>query len=174
MSRARNCLTSIAFLAASCGVASAELSSFIVHSDGTACWYRAYTEQHLRDHPQQNVTSLSFTLTYQEPDEFGLEEFVFRLDASLRDGRQGTAVGPCAVEGLELWCGVECDGGGIYVSAREGRRVLIDLARTGRIAMSYDCGSEDFESGFSLDAGLDDKQFLLSDLLPQFCMPAEY
>lgn len=78
------------------------------------------------------------------------------------------------MEGLELWCGVECDGGGIYVSQRERIRVLIDLQRVGQIAMTSGCGGEDFESGFSLGAGLDDKQFLLSDLSPQFCMPAEY
>ena len=152
-----------------------ELDAFVDARDGaTTCWSRAYDGRHMAAHPDQQVTAMDLAVTYMAESNIGPAQYVFRLEAQMRDGRRGEAIGPCMADGDQMWCGVECDGGGVYVSTRSGGNVVVDLERRGAIWMSTGCGEENFEEGFSLQSGLDDKQFLLSELLPQFCMPAEY
>lgn len=166
---------SAAFALCSVSIMAGELDAFVAAQDGAStCWSRAYTPQHMADHPDQQVAAMSLAVTFMGETEINPAQYVFRLEAYMRDGTGGQAVGPCSAEGDEMWCGVECDGGGIYVSSRSGGNVLVDLERRGSIWMSTGCGEDNFEEGFSLESGIDDKQFLLSELLPQFCMPAEY
>ncbi|SEQ53958.1 hypothetical protein SAMN05428969_3439 [Devosia sp. YR412] len=166
---------STAFALFSLSVMAGELDSFVAASDGaTNCWSRAYDAKHMAAHPDQQVVAMDLAVTFMAQSDIGPEQYVFRLEATMRDGTQGQAVGPCMADGNEMWCGVECDGGGVYVSTRSGGNVLVDLERRGSIWMSTSCGDENFDEGFSLDSGRDDKQFLLSQLLPQFCLPAEY
>jgi hypothetical protein len=70
-----------------------------------------------------------------------------------------------------MFCGVDCDGGGVFVKLRNADQMLVDLERKGTIAMSYSCGEEE---GFPLQSGRDDKTFLLTRMLPQFCMPPQW
>ena len=71
-----------------------------------------------------------------------------------------------------MWCGVECDGGGIYVEARADGDVLVDLETHGYIRMSGSCGSSD-ENGISaLESGKDDKLFLLRPTDAKACKAA--
>lgn len=79
--------------------------------------------------------------------------------------------GPCMPRGGKMWCGVECDGGSVLISTRNGGDILVDLAAVGGIAMSMSCGEEDFEQGFMLEPGADDKTFLLHALPAQICEP---
>ena len=164
-----------AFALCSISVMAGELDGFVAASDGaSSCWSRAYDARHLAAHPDQRVAAISLAVTFMAETEINPEQYVFRLEADMRDGTHGEAVGPCMADGKQMWCGVECDGGGVYVSSRSGGNVLIDLERRGAIWMSTSCGDENFDEGFSLESGIDDKQFLLTPLLPQFCMPAEY
>lgn len=164
-----------AFALFSVGVLAGELDDFVAATDGaTTCWSRAYDRQHLASHPDQQVTAMDLAVTYMAESHVSAAQYVFRLEVDMRDGSHGEAVGPCMADGNDIWCGVECDGGGVYVSTGSSDSVIVDLERRGAIWMSTSCGEENFDEGFSLEAGLDDKQFRLDELLPQFCMPAEY
>lgn len=171
----RSLFLPIAMALFSSSVAAAELNAFLASKTlDSACWSRDYTAQHLADHPHQQVVSMDLAITYLPANEYALAQHVFRLEARLRDGRKGVAIGPCSNDGRDIWCGVECDGGGIHLTSRSQNRVLVDLERVGSIAMSYSCGDEDTGAGFALESGIDDKQFLLTEGLPQFCLPVEY
>ena len=71
-----------------------------------------------------------------------------------------------------MWCGVECDGGGVVVRQRSGGKLLVDLAATGRIRLSDSC-AEDDEEGIELLPGKDDKTFLLEKSAASQCPPPE-
>jgi hypothetical protein len=59
-----------------------------------------------------------------------------------------------------IWCGVDCDGGGINVEARKDGNEL--LVRLNRIRVSSECGGADDESSsFDIEGGADDKVFLI-------------
>lgn len=164
-----------ALILSTLSVAAGELDAFVQARDGaTACWSRSYSAQHLREHPHQQVTAMDLTVTYMEETAMSPDQYVFRLEAQLRDGTEGYAVGPCMAQGGKMWCGVECDGGGVLVSNRNGGDILVDLAAVGAIAMSTSCGEDDFDSGFSLQSGIDDKTFLLHPQPVQICEPARY
>lgn len=153
-------------------VAAGELDAFVRAQDGaTNCWSRDYTAQHLREHPLQQVTAMDFTVTFMRQSARNPEQYVFRLQAELRDGTAGYAEGPCMSSDGKMWCGVECDGGGVFISTRNGGDILVDLAAIGGIAMSMSCGEEDFKQGFTLEPGADDKTFLLHALPAQICEP---
>lgn len=159
----------------SVSVMAGELDAFVASTDGaSSCWMRAYDARHLAAHPNQQVTAMDLAVTYTAETDINPAQFVFWLDVDMRDGSHGQASGPCMADGDQMWCGVECDGGGIYVANRSGGKVLVDLERRGSISMTSSCGEENFEDGFALQSGLDDRQFLLTALLPQFCEPTTF
>lgn len=163
-----------AFVLSSISVMAYELDAFVAAQDGAAtCWSRYYDARHLNAHPDQQVTGMELAVTFAGETASSSQQYVFHLMTWLRDGIIGEAHGSCMPDGQDMWCGVECDGGGIYVSTRSGGDVVVDLQRTGAIWMSSKCGEENFEDGFSLQAGIDDRQFRLTRLEPQFCMPVE-
>ena len=150
-----------------------ELDAFVAAEDGAlSCWSRVYDADHLASHPDQMVSAMTFGVSYMaETSEFG-EQYSFWLEASLRDGARGYTTGPCNAYDGKMWCGVECDGGGIYVEARADGDVLIDLETHGYIRMSGSCGSSD-ENGISgLESGKDDKLFLLQPTASKACKAA--
>jgi hypothetical protein len=153
----------VSILALSAGaVAAAELADFIPAADGaTACWQRIYDETHLAAHPDQQVTAMTFALTYEVFEQAQDGMHLFGLDVALRDGRKGTTSGSCSVHEGEVRCGVECDGGGLALDLREDGAVLADLEAYGYISMESECGSDGEMESFPLEPGLDDKQFLL-------------
>lgn len=154
-------------------VSAGELDDFVAAEDGAvSCWSRTYDDAHLADHPDQMVSALTFGVSYAaETSEFA-EQYSFWLEATLRDGASGYTTGPCNAYDGKMWCGVECDGGGIYVEARADGDVLVDLETHGYIRMSGSCGSSD-ENGISaLESGKDDKLFLLQPTDAKACKAA--
>jgi len=139
------------------------------------CFARDYDETHLKAHPVQRVQSIGLRLAYyaHDPDEYyprGQRNYYFELSAVLRnDGRELSTGGECVPtsDGSNVWCGVECDGGGVLIrrAASKGE-ILIDLESTGRIRMSEGC---DDEAGIDLEPGSDDKVFLLSEMPASSC-----
>jgi hypothetical protein len=175
MNRTRSIFLSTAFAMFSLSAVAGELDSFVAASDGaTACWSRQYDAAHMTAHPDQKVAAMSLAVTYWDETAINPSQYVFRLEADLRDGTHGTAIGPCSADGNKMWCGVECDGGGVLVSNRSGGDVLIDLEAIGNIAMTSGCAEEILDEGFALQSGRDDKQFLLHALPPRQCIPAQY
>lgn len=150
-----------------------ELDDFVAAEDGAlSCWSRSYDAEHLASHPDQMVSAMTFGVSYMaETSEFA-EQYSFWLEATLRDGARGYTTGPCNAYEGKMWCGVECDGGGIYVEARADGDVLVDLETHGYIRMSGSCGSSD-ENGISaLESGKDDKLFLLQATSAKACKAA--
>lgn len=158
-----------------------ELANFIPPQAGArACFGRVYDAAHLKNHPKQQVTEMQFRIAYyiHDPDEFaakGQRNYYFQILARLRDAQQGkplTAMGECSVadDGKSIFCGVDCDGGGVIVKRNGADKVLVDLEALGRLRMTLDCG-EDEADAFELTPGADDKRFLLSKM-PQAECPA--
>lgn len=156
-----------------------ELAKLVPPRDGErACFSRAYDAKHLQAHPDQKVARIDFTLSYyiHEPDEYwpqGQRNYYFRLQAELRDrkaSRPLSAAGECSpsADGKGIWCGVECDGGGVVIERRDGGKLLVDLEATGRIRMTEGCDGEE-EDSVDLVPGKDDKTFLLAPLAAAQC-----
>lgn len=147
-----------------------------------ACWARTYDRKHLDAHPHQKVTEMRFRLAYHvfPPDRYfpkGQRNYYFELQARLRGhsgGKPLEASGECSPteDGKGIWCGVECDGGGVMISRRDGGKLLVDLQSTGRIRMTEGCDESD-EDGIDLEPGRDDRAFLLSPVEAAECPPYE-
>lgn len=155
------------------------LATFVApEKNSRACFRRQYDEAHLKDHAKQKVTEMEFRLAYyiHVPDDAfpkGQRNYYFELLAKLRGQKQAkplTASGECTVAdgGQQIFCGVECDGGGVTVKHAGDGRILVDLQSIGRLRMTLDCG-EDEENSVELTPGADDKRFLLSRLLDAEC-----
>jgi hypothetical protein len=149
-------------------VAAEELSSFVAAQDGAReCWSRLYSAEHLAEHPDQLVTAMHFTM------QFAGDFHYFQLDADLRGGQSGRATGGCYEYEGAVSCGVECDGGGVHLSHGADGKIVLDLTDYGYIRMTDSCG-EDEAGGFALEAGKDDKQFLLSPAIGKACKPLDW
>ena len=141
-----------------------------------ACWRRTYTSDHLAAHPDQLVTDMEFRLAYQVYGaEQGFDEpaygHPFQLLVSRRgDGRRLEAVGECIPQpNGRIFCGVECDGGGLYLHERAQGKVLVGFEGMWGIALS-ECGTDPEEGyGEPLLPGKDDKEFLLSPVKDAAC-----
>ncbi|MGB3338384.1 MAG: hypothetical protein WBA73_14515 [Devosia sp.] len=152
-------------------VAAEELSSFVAAQEGAqSCWSRQYSAEHLAAHPNQLVTAMRFTIRFDEIVNDNPDFYSFRLEADLRGGQSGRALGYCSEFERQVSCSVECDGGGVAVSHAADGKVLLDLTKHGYIRMADSCGSGELE-GFGLEAGPDDKQFLLSPVTGKGCKP---
>lgn len=151
-------------------VAAEELSDLVESTEGAqTCWSREYSAEHLAAHPDQFVTAMHFTLRFDELVNDNPDFYSFRLETELRGGQSGRADGYCWENGDAVTCGVECDGGAVVLT-RNGDKLLLDLERHGYIRMTGSCGSEELD-GFSLESGIDDKQFLLSEVTGKACKP---
>ena len=144
-----------------------------------ACFSRSYDARHLQTHPDQTVTHMDLRLAYSEElsDARRGPVYDFQLLVRFRgrsDRRPLSAAGECTPsnDGKSMWCGVECDGGGVVVRQRSGGKLLVDLAATGRIRLSDAC-AEDDEEGIELLPGKDDKTFLLEKSAASQCPPPE-
>lgn len=154
-----------------------ELANFLEPEAGKRiCYARIYTPEHLAKHPKQKVTEIGFRLAYYRfpPDEFypqGQRNYYFALTARRKgSARQLTARGECGPNGNSIGCGVECDGGGVSVTRRPGDKILVSLGKGGWIRMTEGCGDEE-ENAVNLEAGEDDREFLLSRLPDSACPP---
>jgi hypothetical protein len=129
------------------------------------CYSRRYDAAHLNSHPKQKVTEIQFRLAYyrHDPDENtpeGQRNYYFEVLARLRgQGKQLTSIGECTLYGGKISCGVDCDGGGFVLTNRPPDKVLLGLSENGRLRMTDGCDEED---SIDLEAGADDREFLLT------------
>jgi hypothetical protein len=147
------------------------LEEFVSKHDGaTSCWQRIYSQTHLSEHPDQQVAAMTLGLIQKAGDNAEEDGVVlFGLSASLRDGTNGETSGICAREADgAVRCGVECDGGGVMIERRDGANLLADLESTGFIRMESACGGGE-NTSFSINSGIDDKQFLLQRVEAKLC-----
>ena len=130
--------------------------------DSEACWERVYSRDHLKSHPEQQVTAIRFSLAYRQYEADLPAEYYFDLDATTRSHPRPMGNGGlCSMGDNGAVCGIDCDGGGVVV--RPGKKdgtILVDLEAFGYISLSSGCGAEEGEF-FSLEAEPDDKVFLL-------------
>jgi hypothetical protein len=150
-----------------------ELSELVPEKDGAvACWSRLYDAAHLKEHPDQQVEAMAFSISYAaETAEFA-EQYSFLIEARMRNGDVGYNTGPCYENEGSISCGVECDGGYVMVRpASDDGSMMLDLETSGFIWLSGGCGVDDpdGDGGFALESGKDDKQFLLRPMPAGTC-----
>ncbi len=142
-----------------------------------SCFLRRYDAAHLKAHSKQRVETIGMCVTVDrmEPEEKGDPvRYIYNFDfAAKLKGRAGvlTTGGECGFSHMPLeeqkrisskpiWCGVDCDGGGITVEPRKDGAEL--LVRLERIRVASECGGGDDESkAIDLTGGADDKVFLV-------------
>lgn len=141
------------------------------------CFIRRYDAAHLKGHPRQRVEAIGFCANVERiPPEEKNEPVRYRYNFDFAVKLKGrakvaTTGGECGfsymppeeqkrISSEPLWCGVDCDGGGITLEPRkEGVELLMRLER---IRVSSECGGADDESSsFDLTGGADDKVFLM-------------
>jgi len=130
------------------------------------CFRRVYDAKHLKAHPQQTVTEMEFRLAYHKfpADDFypqGQRNYYFDLLVKRR-GHASTASGggECAPQGDRIFCGVECDGGGLYLEPT-GNGIKLSFGGMWGIRLSEGCDGSD-EGNTELTPGADDKAFRLT------------
>lgn len=139
-----------------------------------ACFVRTYDAAHLAKHPEQKVTVMKLLVTGEASPEDDVEyraqghltQYSFRLGLRFRNrsgayDSSGSCGYPRAAEltpdKLQLFCGVDCDGGGITVEmANNDKSTLIRLES---IRIWRDNKPDD--EGFTISGGADDRVFRL-------------
>ena len=154
-----------------------------VNSKSYACFVRRYDAEHLAQHPLQKVSVMKLLITAEkDPDDPSLE-YSFRLGVNYRDrpgdfdssgdcGHAPTVRAPeppdSLTAGIDFFCGVDCDGGGISVNlANNDNALMVKLDRM-RIWKSTD--SDDAPHRF-MEGGADDKVFRLDRVSLDECRP---
>ena len=139
--------------------------------DAHICYTRFYSPDHLARHPAQTVTEVAFRLAYyrHDPDEYfpkGQRNYYFAMLARLRGSdTMLAAYGECAPVGDGISCGIDDDGGGVLITRRGPRELLVSLVEFGRLRMDgYGEGG-----GVVLEPGEDDQQFLLAKIDDTAC-----
>lgn len=150
------------------------VSGVTANDKSYACFVRHYDAAHLARHPQQKVTVMKLLITgegkpadAEEMKEKGpLTNYSFRLGLRFRHrGGNFDSSGACGhpraaeetPDKLQLFCGVDCDGGGISIEmANNDKSTLIRLTRI-RI---WQNNKPDDES-IDLSGGADDRVFRL-------------
>jgi hypothetical protein len=108
------------------------------------CYSRIYDAEHLRANPRQTVSALALQLTYgkhpaSEGEANAPAGHYFKLVAKLRKNAKVLAAnGECTVRKDQVWCGAECDGGGIYLDI-SGDVSTIMMKLDDRLRMSELC-----------------------------------
>ena len=146
--------------------------------EARACFVRQYTQDHLKAHPAQTVAAMEFRLTWHvfavEEGAEPFSDYQFHLGVRKRGAKKElTAGGPCMEQGGKIFCGVECDGGGVFVTKREDGSLTVSFDDMWGIRMSDSCGEEEAseETGVEFKPGKDDKVFRL-DPVPASQCPA--
>lgn len=129
-----------------------------------ACYSRTYDAKHLAAHPDQKVTAMELRLvlrTIGSADD-SAQGHLFQMRVKTRGSKETmTGIGPCMVEGGKVFCGIECDGGGVFVKKREDGALLVSFDDMWGIRLADDCGEGEEEDSASLTPGKDDKAFRL-------------
>ena len=106
---------------------------------GYACFVRRYDAAHMAQHPLQKVTVMKLLITAEMVPDDKVLEYSFRLGVNFRDrpgdfdssgdcGHAAVTKVPDNAEtvipaGVDISCGVDCDGGGVDRQPRQQRRV---------------------------------------------------
>ena len=154
-------------------------------TDVLGCFVRTYDEAHLAKHPDQLVTAVKLHIYHPPPDE-ARDATWMKMEVKVR-GRNVilTTSGICRKEKPPntwqrshlkhlpppdaLWCGVECDGGGIGVASR-GDHAMMYLGGIRMSVKSYSC---DGESDEVLLGNKDDHVFRLDRVNERACAGIE-
>ncbi|MHA6298810.1 hypothetical protein [Devosia sp. CAU 1758] len=151
-------------------VLAAELTEFVPAEDGAAaCWQRVYDGEHLAAHPDQQVTAMTLSMSFEKYDAADSGMHYFAVDVALRDGRRGTTAGGCWVYDGAARCGVDCDGGGMELALDGTGNLLADLDAYGYMRVESECGGGEEAETFELLPGIDDKLFLLHRAEAKVC-----
>ena len=143
------------------------LADILAPKPGTQiCHSRHYDSAHMKAHPRQLVTDITFRLAYHrfDADENypqGQRNYYFQLLAKKKGNtRTLTASGECFVHENRIFCGVECDGGGLYMKKDGAKSLVLSFGDMWGIRMSDGCGEAE-ESTVMLEPGADDRAFRL-------------
>ena len=151
-------------------VSAAMLTDFVPAEDGAAaCWQRIYDAGHLAAHPDQQVTAMTLSMSFDKYDAADPGLHYFALDVTLRDGRMGQTAGGCWVYDGAVRCGVDCDGGGLELSLDGSGNLRADLEAYGYVRIESECGGGEEADTFELLPGIDDKLFLLHRAEAKVC-----
>lgn len=169
-------LTAAPALAASGnGPETAAVARIIAPAPGAKlCYRRVYDKAHLREHPRQKVTELTFLLRVAGYDAQGNNvrdkphHIAFKFALSVRrrgDSKLMATAGDCS--GAErAMCAVDCDGGAAFIEKpASGDGLILKLEGEG-IAFGNDC---DTTRGVFLPPGEDDRAFLLDKAPLETC-----
>ncbi len=132
------------------------------------CFARTYDATHLKAHPKQTVSHIEFRLAYyrHDPDDGypeGQRNYYFDLRAK-RKGSDDMAStgGECNSNEGGIFCGVDCDGGGVLLKG-DANAVTLSFGDKWGISMTNECGGGE-GSGPDLLPGADDKEFKLTTI----------
>jgi hypothetical protein len=142
-----------------------------------ACYVRSYDAAHLRAHPHQRITTMTFLLAvkpYDPPVKSGRPEdrvyYTFDMTVLRRgDKRRLYTAGDC-MGGEGIFCAVDCDGGGVALDKLPPAGALVVRLNKDGIRMFHDC---DEEEGVLVTGGQDDKVFRLSKAPDKDCPTME-
>ena len=150
-----------------------------------ACFIRRYDAAHMAQHPLQKVTVMKLLVTAEMVPDDKVLEYSFRLGVNFRD-RPGDfdSSGDCGhaavtkvshnaetviPAGVDISCGVDCDGGGVTVSLANNNASLIvkplDRILIWKGIFFYDTATTEINSG------ADDKVFRLDRTKLDECTP---
>jgi hypothetical protein len=151
---------------------------------GYACFVRRYDAAHMAQHPLQKVTVMKLLISAEMVPDDKVLEYSFRLGVNFRD-RPGDfdSSGDCGhaaaakvpddagtiPSGVDISCGVDCDGGGVTVSlANNDASVIVKPIDRIRI---WKGKNPDESAATALNAGADDKIFRLDRTKLDECTP---
>jgi hypothetical protein len=132
------------------------------------CFARAYDAAHLKAHPKQTVSYIEFRLAYyrHDPDANfpeGQRDYYFDLRAKRKGSADMASTGgECNSREGTIFCGVDCDGGGVFLKKGDAG-VTLSFGDMRGISMSSECGGGE-EGGADLLPGQDDKEFKLTKI----------
>jgi len=151
---------------------------------GYACFVRRYDAAHMAQHPQK-VTVMKLLITAEMVPDDKVLEYSFRLGVNFRDrpgdfdssgdcGHAAATKVPDNAEtvipaGVDIACGVDCDGGGVTVSLANNDASLI-VKPLDRIRI-WKGKNPDESAATALNAGADDKVFRLDRTKLDECTP---
>jgi hypothetical protein len=138
------------------------------------CYVRHYDKAHLAAHPEQNTTDILVYFGRRKSDEANSFYYVFDGQAKFRDSRKSfTFDGDCNAtadkQGFKVGCGIDCDGGGFSVDAKDDTSVAVKIdagLRLGEPDDDQPLGTKGF--------GDDDETFLLRQTALTDCLPVIY
>ncbi len=133
-----------------------------------ACFRRVYEAQHLKQHPQQDVRTMTLLVTGDVSDPHA-PGYSVGIDVNFRkSGTHFETYGSCGAISADgagtaanaVNCGVDCDGGEIDVKLKDDKTVLVSIPEGARV---WDASSDDDEEPAEGRGhfGADDKLFRL-------------